>query len=404
MRPAVRLFSGLTTGAALRYDARRMADHAPPARLLRTPLFALHRQAGARLVEFAGWELPVQYTSIIAEHTAVRTAAGLFDLSHMGRLFVRGPDALAFLQWVTVNDAARLTPGKAQYTLFCRPDGGVLDDAILYRLEDEYLAVVNAANRPKLLDWFERQRRERGLAVAIADRTAELAMIGLQGPLAQEVLSRHTDADLDGLPYYAASRSAVAGVDALIARTGYTGEDGFELIVPAHAAATVWETLAATADPARPALCGLGARDTLRLEAGMPLYGHELDEAINPYEAGLGRVVKLQKGEFVGRAALQRVKEDGPARRLVGFRVLENAVPRQGYELAHGDQVVGRVTSGTHSPTLKVGIGMALLRPDAANEGTELDLLVRGRRTPAIVVALPFVPHHTRRLASRAGA
>ena len=352
------------------------------------------------MVPFGGWSMPVQYRGIIAEHQAVRETVGLFDLSHMGRLYFRGAEGRALLQRVTTNNLESLSQGRAQYSLICDEQGGVLDDTVVYNLGDELLLVVNASNREKIRRWLERQSAPRSEALP-DDRTQQTTMIGVQGPLAQDLLEPLTEADLSSLRYYAASPARVAGVSALVARTGYTGEDGFELIVTGEDGKRLWQSLAARQQPVEPSLCGLGARDTLRLEAGMPLYGHEISEQTNPFEAGLGRVVKLEQGDFVGRAALERLSQQPPSRRLVGFQMVENAVPRQGYAIMAAGRAVGEVTSGTFSPTLRKNLGMGYVETELAGPGSEIAVVVRGKPHRAEVVALPHYSHRTRRAATR---
>jgi aminomethyltransferase len=364
--------------------------------LLRTPLYELHVEAGARLIPFSGWSMPVQYGGILAEHQAVRTAVGLFDLSHMGRLSFRGAAGRALLQQITTNDVLALAPGRAHYSLICAEDGGILDDTVAYNLDDHLLLVVNAGNRAKVRSWISRHD-PAGSAASVEDLTPGTAMIGLQGPLAEAVLQPLTSLDLAALRFYAAESGQVAGLPTLVARTGYTGEDGFELIVAAADAPAIWRALAARREPARPLLCGLGARDTLRLEAGMALYGHELDERTNPYEAGLGRVVKLEKGPFVGRAALRELSQHPPERRLVGFQLARRAVPRQGYPLLVDGARIGAVTSGSFSPTLRRSLGLGYVQAAFAEPGQPLAVAIRERLEPAEVVALPHYQHRTRR-------
>jgi aminomethyltransferase len=370
--------------------------------LLQTPLHAWHLARGARMVPFGGWSMPVQYpTGILAEHRATRAGAGLFDISHMGRVEVSGSDALKLLQTTTTNDVSGLAPERAQYSLLCNEAGGTLDDLIVYRLADRYLVVVNAGSRPRDLEWW--RGHASGLDVEITDRTAEIAMIALQGPAAETLLQPITDVPLDRMRYYTATRAWVGGHDLLLARTGYTGEDGFELMPGSSDALELWTTLLERTEPAQPQLAGLGARDTLRLEAGMALYGHELTDAITPLEAGLVRFVKLDKGEFVGRAALAAEQASGPARRLVGFEMSESAIPRQGYADMVGDQQVGVVTSGSFGPSAERAIGMAYVPPSLAGEGTELGILVRGRAVAARVRSMPFWPHRTKRIRAMSG-
>jgi len=333
----------------------------------------------------------------------VREAAGLFDLSHMGRLYFRAEAGRRLLQWLSTNNVEALAPGRAQYGLLCNEAGGILDDTVAYNLEEQLLLVVNASNRGKILGWIARQW-QAGYTADVKDATLETTMIGLQGPQAEAVLQPLTDLDLPAIRYYAANRGRVADFDALVARTGYTGEDGFELVVSAADGPRLWQVLAERETPVRPALCGLGARDTLRLEAGMALYGHELTEETNPFEANLGRVVKLDKGDFVGRAALAALAERPPSRRLVGFQMVDNAVPRQGYPVLSRGQTVGQVTSGSFSPTLKRNLGMAYVSAALSEPGTEIEVVVRERAQRAVVVALPHYPHRTRRSASSSRA
>ncbi len=366
--------------------------------LLQTPLHAWHAAHGARLVPFGGWSMPVQYAGgILAEHRATRAGAGLFDISHMGRVEVVGPDALTLLQRTTTNDVSRLAVGRAQYSIMCNEAGGTLDDLVVYRLPDRYFVVVNAARHEGDLAWWREQAR--GLDVKLVDRTREVAMIALQGPAAETLLQPVCSVPLDQMRYYTATRAEVGGRAALLARTGYTGEDGFELMPAGEDAVGLWNALLACREPVTPTPAGLGARDTLRLEAGMALYGHELTEEITPLEAGLERVVKLEKGEFVGRAALQAQRAAGLARRLVGFEMIESAIPRQGYPVVLGNEAVGVVTSGSFGPSVERPIGMAYVRPELAAEGTELAVLVRDRAAAARVRALPFWPHRTKRIA-----
>ena len=355
-----------------------------------SPVGDAHRELGARLIEFGGWLMPVQYGSILEEHRAVRERVGLFDLSHMGELYVEGPEAGAALASALVSDPPRLAIGRAHYSMICAADGGIIDDLIVYRLaEARFLVVANAGNAAIVSDALA--ERLKGFKAVLDDRSLATGLLAVQGPRAAEVLAPLTDVDLAGLRYYAAVEGSVAGVPGLIARTGYTGEDGFEIFVDTAATAGLWAVLldAVRAHDGLPV--GLGARDTLRLEAGMPLYANELDRTTNPYEAGLGRVVKLDKpGEFVGRAALEKVARDGPARRLVGLRVEGRGIARHGYPVWSGERRTGIITSGTQSPTLGVPIAMAYVAPADAEPGTVVDVEIRGARVPARVVALPF--------------
>ncbi len=358
-------------------------------RLERTPLYETHRRLGARMVPFAGWEMPVQYTSLIEEHRNVRSKLGLFDLSHMGELEVRGERAEEFLNHALTNDVRALEVGQAQYTLITYTDGTVCDDAILYRLPDRYLLVVNAGNIRKDYEWLDQQRLGFP-GVELSNASAETALLAVQGPLSQEILSPLTDADLSALRYYHITEGSVCGVPALIARTGYTGEDGFEVFFPAGQAERVWDCILEAGRPKGLMPVGLGARDTLRLEARMPLYGHEISDQTNPLEAGLGFAVKLEKGDFVGREALEREKKLGPARRLVGFELVERGVPRADQPIyKHGEQV-GFVTSGTHSPTLGKAIGLGYVPTRYSKPGTEIEIMIRDRPVRAVVVKTPF--------------
>jgi aminomethyltransferase len=355
-----------------------------------TPLVEVHRSLGARLIEFGGWLMPVQYTSILEEHRAVRGRAGLFDLSHMGELYVDGPEAGAALASALISDPPALAVGRAQYSMICAPDGGVIDDLIVYRLADEqFLVVANAGNAPIVSDALA--ERLEGFRAILDDRSLATGLLAVQGPRAREILSSFTDVDLGGLRYYAAMRGTVAGVPALVARTGYTGEDGFELFVETTETVRLWEILLDAVRAADGLPVGLGARDTLRLEAGMPLYGNELDRETTPYDAGLGRVVKLDKpGDFVGREALERIAREGAKKRLVGLTVEGRGIARHGHPVWSADRPLGAVTSGTQSPTLGVPIAMAYVAPDAVEPGTVVDVEIREARVPARITSLPF--------------
>ncbi|GAA1007600.1 MULTISPECIES: glycine cleavage system aminomethyltransferase GcvT [Streptomyces] len=363
-------------------------------RLRRTPLDALHRSLGATMTDFAGWEMPLRYGSEREEHLAVRTRAGLFDLSHMGEITVTGPQAVALLNYALVGNIATVGPGRARYTMICRADGGILDDLIVYRTgEHEYLVVANASNAQAVLDALT--ERAAGFDAEVRDDRDAYALLAVQGPEALAVLKPLTDADLDGLKYYAALSGTVAGVPALIARTGYTGEDGFELFVAPGDAERLWQALTEAGAPAGLVPCGLSCRDTLRLEAGMPLYGNELSTALTPFDAGFGRVVKFDKeGDFVGREALlaaaERVAAE-PSRVLVGLVAQGRRVPRAGYSVVADGKVIGEVTSGAPSPTLGKPIAMAYVDAAYAAPGTTgVAVDIRGSHEPYEVVALPF--------------
>jgi aminomethyltransferase len=357
-----------------------------------TPLTQEHRALGARLIDFAGWLMPVQYTGILEEHRAVREAAGLFDLSHMGELFVDGPEAGAALAYALVTNPPSLAIGRAHYSMIVAPDGGILDDLIVYRLgEESFLVVANAGNAQLVSDTLA--ERIAGRRAVLDDRSLATALVAIQGPRAREILAPFTALDLANLKYYGIVEGEVGGIPALVARTGYTGEDGFEIFVENGRAVELWRTLLAAGRPQGLLPVGLGARDTLRLEAGMPLYGNDLDRSTNPYEAGQGRVVKLDKaGDFVGRAALEKVARDGVSRRLVGLAVRGRGIARHGYPVfaAGTDRETGVVTSGTQSPSLGMPIGMAYVATGDAEPGTMVDVGIRDQRVPAEVVPLPF--------------
>jgi len=363
---------------------------AQEATLQTTPLAQRHAELGARMIEFGGWLMPVQYGSILDEHRAVRERVGLFDLSHMGELFVEGSAAGEALAAALVTNPPALKVGRAHYSMITAPDGGVIDDLIVYRLgEERFLVVANASNALVVSDALA--ERLSGFKAVLDDRSLATALIAIQGPRSVEVLQPHTDVDLGSLRYYAIAEGHVAGIEALVARTGYTGEDGFEVFVDWERAADLWDALLPAVRDAEGLPVGLGARDTLRLEAGMPLYGNELDRTTNPFEANLGRVVKLDKpGDFIGRAALERVAATGPARRLVGLVMEGRGIARHGYPVHAEERRTGVVTSGTQSPTLGSPIAMAYVAPGDAEPGTILKVEIRDQRVPARVVPLPF--------------
>ncbi|MFI2508624.1 glycine cleavage system aminomethyltransferase GcvT [Streptomyces sp. NPDC018972] len=365
----------------------------------RTALDALHRSLGATMTDFAGWDMPLRYGSERDEHNAVRTRAGLFDLSHMGEITVTGPGAAALLDHALVGNIGGVKPGRARYTMICREDGGILDDLIVYRLDDteagssHYMVVANASNAQTVLDALV--ERSAGFDAEVRDDRDAYALLAVQGPESPGILASLTDADLDGLKYYAGLPGTVAGVPALIARTGYTGEDGFELFVKPEHAVELWQALTKAGEGAGLVPCGLSCRDTLRLEAGMPLYGNELSTSLTPFDAGLGRVVKFEKeGDFVGRAALTEAAaraEQNPPRVLVGLVAEGRRVPRAGYAVVAGGEVIGEVTSGAPSPTLGKPIAMAYVDAAHAAPGTEgVGVDIRGSHEPYEVVALPF--------------
>ncbi|MCK6526044.1 glycine cleavage system aminomethyltransferase GcvT [Myxococcota bacterium] len=357
--------------------------------LKRTPFFDLHRAAGGRLIDFGGWELPVQYPAgLRAEHSAVREAAGLFDVSHMGEMEVRGPRALEAVQGVVTNDAAALQDGQAMYTAVCLPTGGIVDDVLVYRFSDRrFFFCLNASNQEKDFAWI---RDRIGGTAECVYRSEEFAQLALQGRRAQEILQALTPSDLAALRYYWFTETEVAGTPAIVARTGYTGEDGFEVFFAPHHARRIWEALMDRGEPLGLVPVGLGARDTLRLEMKFALYGNDIDETTTPIEAGLGWVVKLGKGPFVGSDVLARQRAEGTTRKLVGFEMTERVIPRHGYPCLVGGEVVGEVTSGTMSPSLDKPIGMAYLPADQSRIGTSFHVDVRGKARPAVVVKTPF--------------
>lgn len=363
--------------------------------LKRTGLYDRHVALGARIIPFAGWEMPVQYAGILAEHRAVRGQAGLFDLGHMGQLRVDGPDALAFLQYTTTNDISRLAPGEAMYTLLSNENGGVVDDLIVYRNpagQDGYMIVLNAANTAKDIAWWEAARQRRAdLGVELHDISPETSMIAIQGPNAVAITQRVTSDPLGELAYFTWCDGQIAGVPARIARTGYTGEDGFEFYLANEHVGRVWDALLEAGKDLGVVPVGLGARDTLRLEAKMPLYGQELGDEISPYESGLGWAVNLDKGDFVGRDRMAAVKEQGAPRRVVGFKMQgRSGSPRTHYPVIVDGEQVGEVTSGAFSPTLEENIGLALVERPVAGVGKPLQIVVRGKPVDAIQVKTPF--------------
>lgn len=357
--------------------------------LKRTPLYDQHRALGARLVEFGGWEMPVQYSSISDEHRAVRTKAGLFDVSHMGEFKVEGPAALEFLQYLVPNDVSRLAIQQALYTQLCLPDGNVIDDLLVYHLADnQYMLVVNAGNIEKDFAWVKSQAES--FDVSVEDQSENTALLALQGPLAQEILQPLTVVDLAGIHYYHFAQGVVDGVQCIISRTGYTGEDGFELYCSPTDVVKLWTDLLTAGQPAGLIPAGLGARDTLRLESGFCLYEHELDEKTNPLEARLGWTVKLDKGDFIGRAALQKVKEEGLQKKLVGVELLDRGVPRGGYMVYDGDQKIGYLTSGAPGLTVNKNIAIGYVDVPHAVVDQPVQIDIRGRRLAARIIALPF--------------
>jgi aminomethyltransferase len=355
---------------------------------LRTPLYDSHVKAGGRIVEFAGWEMPVQYTGILDEHEAVRTRAGLFDVSHMGEVVFRGPRAAEALGRLFTNDLRKLADGQAQYGCLCRPTGGIVDDVIVYRRgAEDWLVCVNAGNRQKDFEWL---RAGEGPGCAVKNESDDWAQIAIQGPKAAGIVQRLSKDDLLGVKTFHFRPAEVAGVACIAARTGYTGEDGFELFCLPDKAARLWDALMAAGGPDGLIPAGLGARDSLRLESAYRLYGSDMDDETTPLEAGLGWVVKLDKGDFIGREALVAQKAKGLPRRLVGFTLTERGIPRHGYPVLRDGKVAGVVTSGTQSPTLKTPIGLAYVPVELAAEGSTFAVEIRGRAVAAKVVKTPF--------------
>ncbi|MEW6523102.1 MAG: glycine cleavage system aminomethyltransferase GcvT [Bacillota bacterium] len=359
--------------------------------LKRTPLYATHLKYGGKIIDFAGWALPVQFTSIIEEHHAVRKTAGLFDVSDMGELTVEGPESLALLQLALTNDISQGYTGKVIYSPMCNEQGGVVDDLLVYCLGPQrYLLVINAGNIEKDFNWVAGLAKRFG-QVTVKNVSSEVAEVALQGPNSQPILAKLTAFDLAGIRYYhAAENIDVGGVTCMVSRTGYTGEDGFELYCEPDRAAELWDLIMEAGDEFGLVPAGLGCRDTLRFEASMPLYGQELDDQRGPLEAGLGKFVAFGKGDFVGREALLRQREQGPSLRLVGFEMLGRGIPRTGYPLHAGGQRTGYVTTGSYAPSLDKNLGLGFVAPDYRKPGTEIEVEIRGRNIPARVVRTPF--------------
>lgn len=348
-----------------------------------TPLYESHVKLGARMVPFAGWEMPLYYSSIIAEHNSVRSSAGIFDIGHMGALKVTGNNALSFLQKTLSNDASKLDIGSSQYSIILNRSGGVIDDIFVYRLPDSFMLIINASNTDKDIAWLKKHLIDD---VKLEDVKDNLTLLALQGPKSQDILQKITDADLKKLGHHEIMSAKVLGVFCLVSRTGYTGEDGFEIFLDRSKAEPVWKKL--LEHGAAP--CGLAARDTLRLEAGMPLYGHEYNEGITPLETGFSFAVKFDKGDFIGKSSLLMHKEEGISKKLVGIKLKEMGIPRQGCKMFKNGNLIGYITSGTMSPTLKAPIGMGYVRIENSEVGSTLDIEIRGKLVPAEIVKLPF--------------
>lgn len=356
--------------------------------LLKTPLYDLYEKYGAKVIDFHGWALPIQFEGLIAEHKAVRTGAGLFDVSHMGEIEIKGKDAFDYLQKLLTNDLTNLTDNQILYTFMCNPEGGIIDDFLVYQYNlEHYLLVVNASNTSKDYEWLVSHKGD--FAVEIDDISESLALLALQGPKAEGILQEFTNFPLGEIKAFTFAESVdISGVKCLVSRTGYTGEDGFEIYVPADEVPKLWENLLEKEGEIRPA--GLGSRDTLRFEAGLPLYGNELVEDITPLEAGLGFFVKLAKDDFIGKEALVKQKESGLRRKIVGFEMLERPIARQGYEVYSGDEKIGYVTTGYASPSLQKNIGFAMLDIAYTDLDTEIDIQIRKKKYKAKVVKKRF--------------
>ena len=357
--------------------------------LKRTPLYEMHLSLGGKLIDFGGWELPVQYSGIIEEHQKVRTAAGLFDVSHMGEISVKGEGAEQFLQKLLTNDISNAKDFQVVYSPVCYPDGGIVDDLLVYKYSSgNYLLVVNVSNTDKDFSWMQQNAEGE---VKLENVSAEFAQIAIQGPRAEAVLQRLTDSRLSEIRFYHFKPDIMlGGVSTIISRTGYTGEDGFEIYLPAEHAMGIWEKLMDVGKEDGLAPAGLGARDTLRFEAALPLYGQEISQDISPLEAGLGKFVKLEKESFIGKEALVNQKEKGLLRKLIGFEMLERGIPRSHYEVQSEGNIIGFVTTGSYSPSLVKNIGLALIDSAYAGEGTEIDILIRGRALKGKVIKTPF--------------
>lgn len=355
---------------------------------LKTPLYDWHRANGAKMVEFGGWDMPVSYEGVLAEHRAVREACGLFDISHMGEIFISGPGAEEALQWLTTNDVSKLRDGQAQYSLLLNERGGAVDDIIVYRLKpDRFLVCVNAANIDKDREWMKANLKP---GAELSDRSSEMGMVALQGPASARVLAKF-GFDLASVDRFHCREARIAGAPVLLARTGYTGEDGCEFFLEDKVLLSFWETLVAAGKPEGLVPVGLGARDTLRLEMGYPLYGHELSDLIGPWEAGLGWVVKLEAKDFIGKRALQEAKAKGVTKKVRGLRMEEPGIPREGFAVYQGQRQIGSTLSGTFSPSLEIGIASALLDASLSAEEGEIFVDIRGKMKKAKITKFPFL-------------
>jgi len=357
--------------------------------MYKTELYPLHKRLGAKMIEFSGWEMPVEYTGIRDEHIAVRRVAGLFDISHMGEIEILGKDASSFCQWLTTNDINRLKNNQAHYTLLCNFEGGIIDDVILYKFSEEhYFMCVNAVNTSKDYEWINNGKGN--YSVNVLNSSLNYSLLSLQGPDSENILNSVIGISFSELRRFYFQNSVWHDVNIIFARTGYTGEDGFEIFIPWGEAESLWNAIMENKSKKVVKPCGLGARDTLRIEMGYSLYDHEINEYISPIEAGLGRYVKIDKGDFIGRGALLKVLREGAERRLFGFEMLEPGIARQGYQIFKNEENVGTVTSGTLSPTLDKSIGIALLKAKVEN-GDVLDIDIRGRKRRAKIASTPFI-------------
>jgi len=361
-----------------------------------TPLHDIHKELGARLVPFAGWEMPIQFNGVMAEHICVREKVGLFDVSHMGEIEIEGKDAKRFLQFLLSNDIDKMSNGSILYTLMCNENGGVVDDLLVHRfLKNHYFLCVNASNSDKDYEWIV--KHAASFDISTKNTSAETSQLALQGPEAKNVLQPLCDFSLNELSYYNFKKGKVDGVECIISRTGYTGEDGFELYLRPKKVSQVFRSLMRQGEPYGIQPIGLGARDTLRLEMGYALYGNEIDNQLNPLDAGLGWVIKFDKGEFVGRESLLKQKEQGLRRKLVGIKLLTRGIPRSHYRVLKDGEHVGEITSGTFSPVLNIGVGMCYVSIEYSHLGTRLDVEIRNYFVPAEVVELPVVPSHVKK-------
>lgn len=363
----------------------------------KTYLYEVHKELGAKLIDFGGWEMPVQYTGIIDEHNAVRNSCGLFDVSHMGEINVKGKNALDFLQYIVTNNVARLNIGQALYTPMCYENGGIVDDLLIYRQgKEEFLLVVNAANTEKDFKWLQKKSKDvsakfKANNLLVDNCSQQYSLLALQGPESKEILKELTSVNLDNIRYYWFTRGNVAKAETIISRTGYTGEFGYELYINTNEVVRVWNQIMEAGKKYNLKPAGLGARDTLRLEKGFCLYGKDIDKERTPIEAGLSWAVDFKKDNFVGREALIQYKNNGITQKFIGFKMLERGIPRSGYKIIDNDNTVGVVTSGSYSPTLKENIGLGYIKKEKANIGEEIKIKIRKKPVKAVIVGLPFV-------------